>query len=226
MQIFSYEFINGHVIAKHDGELYLIDTGSPSSVAKETKFNFAEKNHLVQTDFMGVTVESLSSHIGVSINALVGADILNDFSMIIDSRTRELKLFYGELTLSGMEIPVELFMGIPVIDAAIDGRKIRLFFDTGAKLSYLNPEMTENSSSIGYAEDFYPGLGPFQTEIFSVSLQLATEEIELTVGNLPALLQGSLMVAGTDGILGTSILSSHVVGLDPGQQKFVLKRID
>lgn len=226
MQIFRYKLINGHVIAKHDGALYLIDTGSPSSVAAETSFTFVGKNHIVQTDFLGVTVDSISSHIGANIDALIGADLLNDFSMIIDPRTNEIKLFHGQLKFSGMEIPVELFMGIPIIDATINGRKIRIFFDTGAKLSYLNPELTGNLSSIGHAEDFYPGLGQFQTEIYSVSLKLGTEEIEMIVGNLPDLLQGSLMMAGTVGILGTSILSSHVIGLDPKQQKLVLKRID
>jgi len=226
MQIFRYELINGHVIAKHDGALYLIDTGSPSSVAAETNFTFVGKNHIVQTDFLGVTVDSLSSHIGVKIDALIGADLLKDFGMVIDPRTSELKLFHGKLELCGMEMPVELFMGIPIIDASINGRKIRIFFDTGAKLSYLNPELTGDLTNIGYAEDFYPGLGQFQTEIYSVSLKLGMEEIEMTVGNLPDLLQVSLMMAGTAGILGTSILSSHVIGLDPGQQKLVLERID
>jgi len=94
MQIFRYELINGHVIAKHDGDHYLIDTGSPASVAAETNFTFVGKNHIVQTDFLGVTVESLSSHIGVKIDVLIGADLLNDFSLIVDPRISEFNWEY------------------------------------------------------------------------------------------------------------------------------------
>lgn len=114
-------------------------------------------------------------------------------------------------------------MGIPIIQAEVNGSEIRMFFDTGAKLSYLDPEITENFQSIGTTNDFYPGLGSFETQTYRVPIRLGSTEIELTVGTLPEMLQLTLMMANTSGILGTAILSNFAVGLNPGIKKLILE---
>ena len=226
MHVFYYELVDGHVVVKFEGVAFLIDTGAPSSVAEKASISFAGRDHVVQTNYMGITPRSLSDHIGTSINALIGADILNDFSMVIDPRTNELRLSAGNLDLSGVELPIESFMGIPIVEAKIEDNTIRMFFDTGAKLSYLDPEITGRYPTLGPAQDFYPGIGQFQTQTYRIPIKLGTETVELTVGNLPQLLQTTLMMANTSGILGTAILSHFVVGLSHNQQKLVLQRVN
>lgn len=222
---FRYNLVDGHVIVKCEQAAYLIDTGAPSSASESGILSFAGRDYPVQTNYMGVTPTSLSDHIGTQINALIGADILNDFNMVIDPRTSQVRLSDRDLHITGIELPLDSFMGIPIVEAEVNGRIIRLFFDTGARLSYLDQGITGNFPSLGLTYDFYPGLGQFQTNTYRVPVRLGTEQVQLIVGNLPQLLQMTLMMADTSGILGSAILSEFVVGLSHQQRRLVLERI-
>jgi hypothetical protein len=226
MPAFQYDLIDGHIIIREGAVAYLIDTGAPLSVGKSRVLAFAGEEFEVQNNYMGVTPQELSRHIGANIDALFGADILNNFNLLIDPRSSEILLLEGEITSSGIELEVDYFMGIPIIQAEVNGRAIRMFFDTGAKLSYLDPEITKNCPTLGTAHDFYPGVGLFETQIFLVPIRLGIAEIDLTVGVLPDLLHLTLMLADTSGILGTAILSDFAVELNPQQRKLVLERYE
>lgn len=91
-------------------------------------------------------------------------------------------------------------MGIPIIEALVGDDRVRIFFDTSAKLSYLNPDTTAQFPSVGTAQDFYPGIGEFSTKIYAVPIVLGTEQIMLRVSNLPDPLRASIMLADTAGI--------------------------
>jgi hypothetical protein len=54
---------------------------------------------------------------------------------------------------------LEQFMDIPFIEALVGDDWGQMFFDTGAKLSYINPELTDKFPSVGTSQDFYPGIG-------------------------------------------------------------------
>ena len=226
MPTFQYDLIDGHIIIREGAVAYLIDTGAPLSVGKGRVLAFAGEEFEVQNNYMGVTPQELSRHIGANIDALVGADILNNFNLLIDPRSSEIFLLEGKIALSGIELGVDYFMGIPIIQAEVNGRAIRMFFDTGAKLSYLDPEITKNCPTLGTAHDFYPGVGRFETRTFRVPVTLGNEEIDLTVGILPELLQLTLMMADTSGILGTGILSDFAIELDPHRRRLVLEKYD
>ncbi len=100
-----------------------------------------------------------------------------------------------------------------------------MFFDTGAKLSYLDPERTNAFPSVGTESDFYPVVGDFATNVYDMLIVLATENVVLRVGNLPELLQKTLMMANTRGILGTAILRTHKVTFAPRKRTMTLQRI-
>jgi hypothetical protein len=226
MHTLRYELFDGHIIAWEGSVTYLIDTGAPLSVGEDRSLIFADRTFEVQNNYMGVTPQELSRHVGTGIQALVGADILSNFNLVIDPRSSEILLSDGEITLSGIELEVDYYMGIPIIQAEVNDQAIRMFFDTGAKLSYLNPEITLNYPTLGTVQDFYLGTGSFNTRIFRVPIKLSTAEVDLTVGVLPDLLQLTLMMADTSGILGTGILADFAVELDPHRRRLVLERFD
>ena len=205
MHTFRYELIDGHIIVREGSVAYLIDTGAPLSIGESGTLSFANGTFEVQNNYMGITPQELSKHVGTDLHALVGADILSNFNLVIDPRSSEIILSDEEITLSGIELEVDYLMGIPIIQAEVNGRAIRMFFDTGAKLSYLDPEITKNYPTLGTSHDFYPGVGLFETQIFRVLIRLGIAEIDLTVGVLPDLLHLTLMLADTSGILGTAI---------------------
>jgi len=224
MKQYCYELINGHIIVTDGSLRLLVDTGAPTSVAETTTFSFGGKSFPAVADYMGVTPASLSAHIGSEVSALVGADVLNQYDVLIDSTDRTVRLDDGTQDLNGEILPLDFFMGIPIVEAGVGTRTIRMFFDTGAKLSYLSPDLTGDSSRAGREGDFYPGIGEFTTEVFDVDVQLGDESCKLRVGHLPELLQMTLMMADTSGILGTAILSHYAIHYAPRRSSLVLRR--
>lgn len=179
----------------------------------------------MQGNFMGISPESLSKGVGTPVNALVGADILNRYDILIDPIAQRFTLTEDELPLAGTLLGLDRFMGIPIVEAKVGGDIVRMFFDTGAKLSYLDPDRTNTFQSVGTESDFYPGVGDFVTNAYDIPIVLATENIVLRVGNLPELLQMTLMMADTSGILGTAILQTHKVTFAPRRRTMTLQRI-
>ena len=222
---YKYELVSGHIIAIADQFRLLIDTGAPSSVADSSPLSFAGRSYRTQRNYMGISPESLSMSVGSPVNALVGADILNQYDILIDPTTHTLNISEDELPLSGKSLKLDNFMGIPIIEATVGEDKVRIFFDTGAKLSYLDPDRTNVFQSVGSEKDFYPGVGDFSTNAYDVPIILASETVVLRVGNLPQLLQMTLMMADTEGILGTAILRTHKVTFAPRRKIMALQRI-
>jgi len=156
---YDYDFVDGHIIVLDGASRLLIDTGAPSSVGETPSLTFAGETHQVAQEYMGVTPGFLGNAIGTSVHALIGADILNRFDVTIDPSRSVLMLDEGEEHLVGELIALDDFMGIPIVPASVGEHSIRMFFDTGAKLSYLAPEITAVFPRDGTEQDFYPGLG-------------------------------------------------------------------
>jgi len=222
---YEYNLVDGHIIVCDAKRQLLLDTGAPLSVGSPSPLAFAGQSHQVQDGYMGITPASLSENIGTSVSTLIGADIINRYDMQIDPATHELVLTEGELHLDGNSLEVDNFMGIPVIEATIGQDTVRLFFDTGAKLSYLDPDKTNSLEPTGTASDFYPSLGTFSTNTFDVAIGLASENIVLRVGNLPVILQETLRLANVQGILGTALLQAHKITFAPRRHMMTMERL-
>lgn len=222
---YRYELVEGHIIVAASNQRLLVDTGAPSSVAYSSPLAFAGGHYPVQRNYMGVSPESLSNSVGTPIHALVGADVLNQYDILIDPTACDLKMSDEDLPLEGTTLGLDHFMGIPIIEVIVAQDRVRMFFDTGAKLSYLDPDRTRDFQSTGTERDFYPGFGDFTTNAYDVPITLGSETVVLRVGNLPELLQMTLMMADTAGILGTAILETHRVLLSPRRGIVTFERI-
>lgn len=221
---YRYESVDGHIIALVDGLRVLIDTGAPSTVAESSPLVMAGRSFPTQRSYLGVTPPSLSASVGCSFHALVGADVLNQHDLHLDPGTQTLTMTEDELPLAGKTLPLASFMGIPIVEGKIGQDEVKMFFDTGAKLSYLHSERTAALPSVGMEGDFYPMFGEFITSVYDVAIDLAGEVIPVRVGTLPQRLQTTLMMAGTDGILGTVLLLTHKVTFAPRRELMAIER--
>jgi len=203
---YSYEAINGHVIALDGGSRLLIDTGAPSSVGGVSPLVFAGKAHQTMGDYMGVASSSLGGDVGSAVDAIIGMDILGLYDLTINPASGTITLDDDETALAGEPIPLEELLGIPIVTCSVRGQTFRMFFDTGAKLSYLDPEITAPFPKTGTEEDFHPGFGRFTCDVRDLPIVLGGRLLTLRVGSLPPLLRAILPMAGTSGILGTAIL--------------------
>ena len=225
MKCYPYELVGGHIIVVDGADRLLLDTGGPTSVAETGALGFGGIQTSTATDYMGVTPASLSEHIGCHISALVGADVLNQFDVRIDPTNRTVTIQDDEPELNGTVMQLDFFMGIPVVEVGVGTRSVRMFFDTGAKLSYVSPDITTGVEPAGQEDDFYPGVGKFTTEAFDVRVHFGEESCALRVGHLPELLQMTLMMADTSGILGTAILNNYAVHYAPRRHSLGLMKV-
>ena len=197
------------------GQLWLLDTGAPTSFGASRSLAIAGERFELDADYLGLTPESLSQFIGVPCVGLLGADVLGRFDHIFDTAAGKLTLSTAELSHTGQQVRLDDVMGIPIVTAQIGGRAYRMFFDTGAQISYLQSDALKTFPAAGSVTDFYPGVGEFETDTHDVQVSLEGVPFTLRCGTLPGLLGMSLAMAGTEGIVGNAILSERIVGYFP-----------
>ena len=88
----------------------------------------------------------------------------------------------------------------------------RMFFDTGAQISYFQDDALSSFPTRGVLKDFFPGMGEFETQTHDVPVGIESMEFMLRCGSLPGLLGMTLGLAGTAGIVGNEVCAEHTVG--------------
>jgi hypothetical protein len=214
MKQFQIQLYKGHPIIKDGENRILIDTGAPSTIHSSDSLNFCSDSFGCSTNYMGLTVSKISDMLGTEITTLLGADILSDYKILLDYQNQVIEFSKLEIDIDGTQADISNFMGIPIIKMTVDNQELKFFLDTGAKLSYLSDSLTSNYESIGTDEDFYPGVGKFQTECYEIPTVFGDTEFVVKYGNLPTLLQMTLMLGGTDGIIGFDFFNNFKVVLD------------
>ena len=212
--LFQITLFKGHPIIKDGENIILIDTGAPSTIHASDSLTFCSVNHSCITNYMGLTVSKISEMLGIEITTLLGVDILSDYKILFDYKNEVIEFHKQEIDFDGTEIGISNFMGIPIIELTIESQSLKFILDTGAKLSYLSDSITNNYTSIGTDEDFYPGVGIFETECFKISTSYADNHFIVRYGNLPTLLQMTLKLGGIDGIIGFDFFNNFKVILD------------
>ena len=214
MKQFQIQLFKGHPIINDGENIILIDTGAPSTIHTLDTLNFCSESFGCSTNYLGLTVSKISNMLGTEITTLLGADILSDFKILLDYQNQVIEFSKQEIDINGTQADISNFMGIPIIKMTVANQELKFFLDTGAKLSYLSDSLTRNYESVGTDEDFYPGVGKFQTECFEIPTIFGDNVFVVKYGNLPTLLQMTLMLGGTDGIIGFDFFNNFKVVLD------------
>jgi hypothetical protein len=214
MKQFQVQLYKGHPIINDGEKRILIDTGAPSTIHTSDSLNFCSQSFGCSTNYMGLTVSKISDMLGTEITTLLGADILSDYKILLDYQNQVIEFSKKEIDIDETQVDISNFMGIPIIKMTVDNQELKFFLDTGAKLSYLSDSLTSNYESVGTDEDFYPGVGKFQTECYEIPTVFGNTQFVVKYGNLPTLLQMTLMLGGTDGIIGFDFFNNFKVVLD------------
>lgn len=214
MNTFNLHFHDNHPILEVDGLKILVDTGSPATIHQSSSLDFCGESYSCSTQFMGLTISSISDLLGYPITTLLGADVFLNYQVLMDFRNSQVSFFKSELAFEGKQVTMDNFMGIPLIEFEVGAKKMKFFLDSGAKLSYLPETMTENYVSMGVVKDFYPGMGQFETDSFEIPTKLNEVVFPVRFGHLPALLQLTLQLASADGVMGYDFFNRFQVLLD------------
>lgn len=217
--------VSGHLILETASGRYVVDTGSPTSFARGGNINFASRTVEVSTSAMGMLdADTLSGYIGSEVDGLIGMDVLGDYRLTF-SQNRLIVEDSDNLEDGFVALPTDSFMGIPVVAGNIDGHEIRVFVDSGAKISYLSPNLIANLPIAENVRDFYPGMGEFDVDVSIASCTLAGLPLQARFGRLPTLLQMTLMMGGVNGILGNDLFSKYDVCINHGQQVAIRQQV-
>jgi hypothetical protein len=65
-------------------------------------------------------------------------------------------------------------MGVPNVTVRVGSNHFRMFFDTGARISYLQDDSIAEFPPAGNVTDFYPGVGQFNTSTHEVPVSIGT----------------------------------------------------
>lgn len=208
-------FNHGHLFVRLEGHLWLFDTGATTSFGAVDGLLIAEEQFSISSSYFGLTASTLSDHVGVECSGLLGADILGRFDHLLDTAGGRLTVSTVELSHDGQHVHLDEFMGVPIVTANVGGSDYRMFFDTGAQISYFQEDSLVGFPPAGSVTDLYPGFGQFQTDTHEVPLSLGDISFLLRCGCLPDLLGATLMMAETQGIIGNQVLLDRVVGFFP-----------
>ncbi len=206
IETYPLSIIDNHLIVDITGRQVLLDTGTPASIGRGP-LSLLGSTYSLQKSFMGLGIDAIAKYIGCPLDCIMGTDILKGLHFTIDYAQRFVTFSAQPVPARGKPCPLETVLGVPIIPVSVGHQEVKMFLDTGAKLSYLNKSLTAGSPSMGTANDFYPGIGRFQTATYKTIVTVMGETIELKCGNLPPLLEITLTMAGCAGIIGNDIFS-------------------
>ena len=212
----------GHLYVEVDGAMWLLDTGAPQSFGR-SGVAIAGRPFEVGAASAGLGAAGLSDLVKVDCAGLFGSDVLSHLDWILDLRAGVARVSSGQLEHQGTSIPLEGFMGIPIVEARVGTGRCRLFFDTGAQISYLEQNLLGTGTRTGRMTDFHPSIGEFETDVYEVEIGLGGTAWRIRCGSLPGPLQGLLGMAGVAGILGNEVMRDRVTGYFPRRSMLLLE---
>ncbi|WP_291400430.1 hypothetical protein [Daejeonella sp.] len=221
---FSIELIEGAPVFRDKGNIILLDTGAPKTIHTSTELFFLGKSFDVITTYGPINMQTISGNMGTPITTLLGMDIIKDYKIIFDYKNLEISLLTAdEEDVQGEEIPMTEHLGIPVIDVLPIDKYIPMFLDSGAHLSYIKSDHTQDHKNFGQTEDFHPTIGKFTTTKFLISSRVGEHYIEVFYGNLPSQLVSFLsLIKGDNGILGYDFFAKFKICLDMKKMKLTI----
>lgn len=200
------EVHDGHLIADIGGTLALVDTGSPLSFGRGGPLSIPGRKHILKPGLGIITADQIGGFIGTPIDCLVGGDIFQGRVLALDFRCMEITLESRGTSPGGERVPMRMFLNVPVVPFEMRGRTHQAFLDTGAKVSFLDPELLAGLEPAGVLDDFLPTLGPFRTDLYKVTLGFGGMEFNLTAGKLPEQIRTAVSASGVPNILGTDVM--------------------
>ncbi|MDG2409225.1 MAG: hypothetical protein P8M53_09490 [Pirellulales bacterium] len=219
---FPLKFETGHLYVTLDDREWMFDTGSPSSFGTTGALSIDGKELKIPAAYMGMDAEQLSEFADHPTSGLLGADVLNQFDVLIDIEQHRITFSKDEISFEGTSLALDAFMGIPLLDAQIGGATYRMFFDTGAQVSYFQHRSLSSFPPAGLLRDFYPGYGQFEAETYQVEATIGGQTMLLRCGGLPKMLAAGLVMGGAKGIIGNEILPGRVTGYFPRRKQLIL----
>lgn len=210
METYPLEIIDGHLVAEIGGRWFLVDTGAHMTFGEGGSVSILGDRIAYPLDLHGIiSIDDVSRYVDPRIQAILGADVLASTWFTFDLARRQFIISRDPIPFEGAWLQAELFMGVPLIDAKVNGRTLRAVLDTGATICFLEPENLDGLESVGRKRDFFPTMGHFETQVYSPTFEFGGNADPLKTGTLPESLWDLLRAIDAEAILGTELLNYY-----------------
>jgi hypothetical protein len=216
-------FKKDHLYVEIEGSLWVYDTGADSSFGDRATGLLGPKEDVADLYAGQFSAADITGFLGETVAGVIGADIINRYDHIIDLKSNRLTVSDGDLTSEGFVQPLEFFMGVPMLKAAISGDSHNWFFDTGAQISYFQGTPPPEATDAGELLDFFPLGGSFHTQTKNIPVTLNGPSHTLRCGKLPGMMGTALGMAGVSGIIGNEVMRGRVTGFFPRREQLILQ---
>jgi hypothetical protein len=216
-----------HMFIELPEGLFLVDTGSPVTFGRTGTATYGDSRVAIPRQCGSLEVGMLrglhlEEQLGRPIDGLIGMDLMSKVPVLWDGPAGEAVVGHDDTEPGASVLSAPLLHGaVPVVESIIEGRRMRMLFDTGAQYGY----MTERSDlrmgvDAGPFDDFHPILKEIRTDSIHAEVALIADEgepIRFTerFGHDESLSAAILRKVGVDGIVGCSWLPRHRVWLNP-----------
>jgi hypothetical protein len=220
-------FINdqGHIIIMADNKRVLVDTGSSFTIGEE-ECDIGGIHIVPQQRMFGYDIATMRQATGFNLDMLLGLNYL--VKKNIQIRYNDCMIDFGDFNPADNYIQKTMgnFMNqcifFPVV---INGIETNAIFDTGAPLSYINPDFIKSQTPIGTREDFHVLVGRYESPIYNCTVHIGDEANNLTFGVVPPKLQPmmylTMKMLRCDAVIGTELLQYYNCALLWDQKKIL-----
>ena len=214
---------HGPLIIDIDGELWVVDTGSPWTIGSAKAVRFAGDTFAVGHRLWPETYTSVRDGFNVKTAGLIGTDVLNQLDMKIDLAEHTLTASRDRLECAGDALPLDYANTIPVFQAAFDGFPHRVIFDTGAHISYVHPDLFPEDVNPIRVTDHSPQFGSFETDVTNLLVSVAGRLFPVNCGTLPPPLDSVYPHADVSAIIGLDLCRFAItIGYFPRRNLMVI----
>lgn len=199
------------IITDKLGQKFILDTGSPSSFCASGQLDLHFGLINVPKTIMNIDASYLCDNVGIQLDGLLGLDVLKKKSFSIHYNSL---LFTIYNDINGLKVEEglkyyevnDIIFKLPFV---INGNIVNLILDTGAHISYLNPEFVNvDTGALRRTNDFNPILGNFEVSIVDqLEYSLNGKTIVHEIGISPTRLVNLLNQFRAGGVFGYELFN-------------------
>ncbi|MEH6570952.1 MAG: hypothetical protein V7709_17860 [Halioglobus sp.] len=211
MQQYSYNLVNGHRVANIRGRKFLIDTSMPFTVADRPMLIGGDRFE-VAPEVMGLNTAQISKVVGLELDGILGANVIDNYVMKILPAENTLVLDHY-LDAFPLEIDIDNLGGMVIMNQTIAGIRQKAFLALGMRLSYVNAAMVEGLEPIGYERDVVGMIGEFETPVYQLPVAIDRKIHNFKFGVVPTQIQDFIEMANVTAAIGSELLQHYAVSL-------------
>jgi hypothetical protein len=225
---FKREYIlteDGYMLIPNGDSMLLVDTGAPQCFGHGLHgVPGVPENPLESMDGL-LTIDWLVEQVHHEFHGLIGAEVLRERTLVIDPRDSTVEL-QRSIISANAGVPVRHLMNVPIVDGFVADRPCEMIFDTGAPLGFVPGEIVTGLEPVDRVSEFYPTLGPFETDVYELPLQIGNECQVLRFGVLPEAAAQMHASAGLSVLVGLGLLDHYRISIGLREKRMLLEPLE